>query len=309
MVTERDTLRQKKLIERDSRISEIYARYPRLKELESELYDAGIEALRVVSRGGDPARAREAVSRIRAERARILRSVGLDESVYDAYWECEICQDRGYTAPGMPCECQSRGDIHRNKAESGLSPLQMTQTFDSFSLEWYDDPKDVKIIVEQAKGFAEDLIRGESRGNLFLYGPVGNGKTHLGSAIANMALEAGKSVAYYRAEELLGALRDEMYGRGADQVSYEPKKKITRADLLILDDLGGERLTDFAEEQLIGVIDQRLNLRKPWMLISHLKREEFIDRYDPRLVDRVLGEGKSLYLKEKSIRYKRATGR
>jgi len=136
-------------------------------------------------------------------------------------------------------------------------------------------------------------------------------------------------VIYTRAEELLEALREDIYGRGnyagrreapfrgdrqdsEEQQAATPyasgrlQQRLIRADLLILEDLGTENLTDFAEEQLVHLIDARINWQKPWIITSHLVGEKFTDRYDPRLVDRVLGEGKRLHLNEGSIRLKRA---
>jgi DNA replication protein DnaC len=215
-------------------------------------------------------------------------------------------------------------------AESGLSPLQKKQTFGNFSVDWYDDPVGVKIIVDQIKGFAGDLISGRACGNLFLHGPVGNGKTHLCCSVANLVLEAGRSVVYFRGPDLLSAMRDEIYGRSDTAGRWEGQRRdrqdgegrqsgagvgpgkdllrrVIQADLFILDDLGDERLTDFAEEQFISIVDQRLNWQKPWMITSHLAGDRFISHYDARLVDRILGESVKLNFKEKSIRFKRAT--
>ncbi|MCL1805035.1 MAG: ATP-binding protein [Clostridiales bacterium] len=302
-MTDRDTLRLLKQAERDKRVELLYRQNPRLKEIDDELAAAGKEGLLRAWDGGDIEAVAQRISMLQARKVQALAALGVDEGVYDAPWDCPVCQDRGYVAPGEPCECLRRDESLQRLVGSGLSALQKMQSFENFSLEWYSRPEEVKGLASRMKAFADKLIQGAPCGNLFLFGPVGNGKTHLCGAVANRVLAAGKTVIYYRVEELLEALREEMYGRGDYSHLQE---RLMRADLLILDDLGTERLTDFTEEQLIGVIDGRINRQKPWIVTSHLIGEKFTDRYDPRLVDRVLGEGTRLYLNENSIRFKKA---
>ncbi len=316
---DRDTRRLLKQAERDKRVMELYGRNPQLKRLDEELAAAGREGLTNVWQGADIAAVQKKISLLQDKKGRLLSSLDLDEDVYEVDWDCPLCQDRGYVRPGQVCSCQRQDEGSRRFLESGLSPLQKQMTFESFSLEWYDQPAEVDRLVQQLRGFSELLVRGEPCGNLFLFGPVGNGKTHLCIAVANRVLAAGKSVIYIRTEELLEALREDFYGR-SEKPERERRERQERpafsrsqltarlleVDLLILEDLGTERLTDFAEEQLTSLIDQRISWQKPWIITSHLIGEKFSGRYDLRLVDRVLGEGKRLYLKENSIRFKKA---
>ncbi|MEL7622175.1 MAG: ATP-binding protein [Clostridiales bacterium] len=313
---DRDTRRLLKQAERDKRIMELYSRSPQLKKLDDDLAAAGREGLTKVWQGTAIAGIQKKISLLQEKKSQLLSSLGLDETVYEVAWDCPLCQDRGYVQPGQPCSCQRRDDGSRRILESGLSPLQKKMTFENFSLEWYDQPAEVERLVQQMQGFSELLVQGEPCGNLFLFGPVGNGKTHLCSAVANRVLGVGKRVIYIRTEELLEALREDFYGRSEKPERERQERpafsrsqltaRLLEADLLILEDLGTERLTDFAEEQLTSLIDQRISWQKPWIITSHLIGDKFSGRYDLRLVDRVLGEGKRLYLKENSIRFKKA---
>ena len=329
MIEDRDTHRLLKQAQRDDKIHVLYTLNPRLKELDDELAAAGREGLLRAWEGSGIDHARQKITGLQEKREELLASLGLDESVYDVVWDCPLCQDRGYVRPGTPCVCTQRDDGDRRAAGSGLSPMQKMQTFETFSLQWYDHPEEVEKIVTQMKNVIRDLIAGALCGNLFLFGPVGNGKTHLCSAAANLALAQGNSVIYMRTETLVEALREDIYGRGdytgrwdaqsredrMDSVNQQAgasygrgslQNRLLQADLLILEDLGTERLTEFAQEQLTNLVDLRIQWHKPWIITSHLIGDKFTARYDPRLIDRILGEGKRLYLKEGSIRFKKA---
>ena len=329
MIEDRDSHRLRKQAERDRRLDGIYRQNPALRALDDALAAAGREGLMRAWGRASAVDVKRKMTDILEQKEQLLRELGLDEGIYEADWDCPLCQDRGYVRPGEPCSCRRLDDGDRRLVESSLSALQRKQTFTNFSFDWYDNPEEVRKLAGQVERFVRDLIAGEPCGNLFLFGPVGNGKTHLCSAAANMALAAGKTVIYARTEELLDALREDIYGRGGAADRWESpasgdrqeneewqaatpyarsqlQGRLVRADLLILEDLGTENLTDFAEEQLVRLIDSRINWQKPWIITSHLIGEKFNGHYDPMLVDRVLGEGKRLYLNEGSIRLKRA---
>ena len=303
---DRETKRLLKQAERDNRIDLLYRSAPRLKELDQAVNEAGRQALVAVYQGRDGQAERQRLKELQAEKLAELAKLGMDERVYDVAWDCPLCQDRGYLRPGELCACARREDGQKAIAHSGLSPLQQRQTFENFSLAWYDDPEAAKSIALAVEDFARRLACGEYPGNLFLFGPVGNGKTHLVSAAANMVLAAGRSVIYRRVGTLVEELRDELYGGGEKGGERLVFQSLLAAELVIVEDLGTERLTDFAEEQLTLLIDERIQRQKSWLVTTSLVGESFTGRYDPRLVDRIMGEAKRLHFRELSVRHKKA---
>jgi DNA replication protein DnaC len=124
---------------------------------------------------------------------------------------------------------------------------------------------------------------------LVIHGPVGSGKSHLAAAVRNhLTRVLGVPTLFLTTPELLSSLREEV--GASDERRGTPKALKTACDapVLILDDLGAERLTPFAEEQLFLLLDARYRRRWPTLVITNLPLKELPPRIGSRLADRVL---------------------
>ena len=100
-------------------------------------------------------------------------------------------------------------------------------------------------------------------GWLYLYGPVGAGKSHLAAAICNALAADGYTVAYGSVPDLTSFVR-----RGfADQTADDRHDTLLLADVLLLDDLGTQKSSEWTEETLFRLIDGR-SRREAWTLIT-----------------------------------------
>ena len=127
-----------------------------------------------------------------------------------------------------------------------------------------------------------------SKGHHIIFkGASGNGKTYLACAMGNAACRKLLSVRYIRLPELLEEL-------SLAQAAGELKKAIKsyqKYDLLILDDLGAERGTEYALEQVFAVIDARYRSRKPLIVTTNLTLDALKhpdDLAHARIYDRIL---------------------
>lgn len=121
-------------------------------------------------------------------------------------------------------------------------------------------------------------MKRENRG-LLLFGSVGTGKTFTAACIANALLEQGLPVVMTSLVKLIDGGADELCSRMA------------AIDLLILDDLGAERSTDYALEKVYNVVDSRYRAGLPVIYTTNLTLEELKHPNDIRLAriyDRVL---------------------
>lgn len=107
---------------------------------------------------------------------------------------------------------------------------------------------------------SEDDLKG-----LLLYGPPGTGKTHLAACIANELMVRYVPVLFTSVIELTGLYEDEL---------REVLRRMRSARLLVLDDLGAERSTEFKVEQVYNVVNSRCNDMKPMIVTTNCTMED-----------------------------------
>jgi DNA replication protein DnaC len=127
-------------------------------------------------------------------------------------------------------------------------------------------------------------------GWLVIHGPKGNGKSHLAAAIANYLIdERGMAALFLTVQDLLRSLRqeirDSVHGQGGDSRMLDTAQE---SPVLILDDLGAERWTEWAEEELFLLLDYRYRLESPTVAITNEELERVPSRIYSRLGDRAL---------------------
>lgn len=127
------------------------------------------------------------------------------------------------------------------------------------------------------------FVRGEVPW-VYLYGPPGNGKTHLAAAAVNHLIAQGRAVLFTTAPELLAMIRDGFDGGQAENLIG----LCQRVPWLVVDDLGAERLTDWAAEVLFRVFNARYTTRAHTLVVSNVRPD---DIPEPRLRSRFFDGG------------------
>lgn len=166
-------------------------------------------------------------------------------------------------------------------------------------------------------GHWEEMYR-ENMGLLF-WGKPGNGKTFAAACIANALLERRDTWETSVRMTTLGTVLNRLPGLSAQDKEWY-LKDLTGCDLLILDDFGMERQTEYAREQVFHIIDSRYLARRPLIVTTNLSLRELknpADLSQQRIYDRILEmcvpvcfDGESLRqqkAKEKLNRYRLLT--
>lgn len=177
-------------------------------------------------------------------------------------------------------EEQRRKDIERSIRAAELSRLSTPDgtsakcTFSSADKSG-ENSRSLMICERYVEKFPQMLA--DNRG-LLLFGAVGTGKTFAAACIANALLEQYYSVVTTSLVTLID---------GADEII----RRMNDIDLLILDDLGTERSTDYGFERIYAVCDARYRCGKPVIYTSNLPLDTFKHAEDircARIYDRVL---------------------
>jgi DNA replication protein DnaC len=171
-----------------------------------------------------------------------------------------------------------------DRGQSDLSSLSLLEemTFDTFSLREDelspDERENLRRAVELCRRYAD-----EPHDWLVLQGDYGCGKTHLAAAIANQRVAEGQPAVFVVVPELLDHLRATF--SPSSQVRFDQRfEEVRRAPLLVLDDLGTESASPWAQEKLYQLFNYRYIARLPTIITMTQKPEEV----DPRLRTRML---------------------
>ncbi len=137
----------------------------------------------------------------------------------------------------------------------------------------------LKLTCDRARAFAE-----EPKGWLVLKGGYGCGKTHLAAAIANHRLAMGHPALFISVPDLLDHLRSTY--APSSSVSYDRRfDQVRNTPLLVLDDLGSQSNTEWAQEKLYQIFNHRYNARLPTIITTNEELESIEMRIRSRMVD------------------------
>ena len=235
-----------------------------------------------------------------------------DRLIYCA--KCHTPRQGRYTLQGrvfMPpirCKCQQKlydqeetkrkllekqAEIERMKASGLQDKALYDYTFD----------KDNGINPEMAYAHKyvenwEDMKANSS--GLLLWGNVGTGKSFFAGCIANALLEKGVPVLMTNFSRILNPLTG-MHFEDRNQFI----DSLNRYSLLIIDDLGIERNSEFALEQVFNVIDSRYRSKKPLIVTTNLTLTELNSAPDVahrRIYDRILERCAPIRINNRNIR-------
>lgn len=204
--------------------------------------------------------------------------------------ECSICHGAGFVRRDVPlghpsfgkifpCTCKRQQLEQQRRAE--LWKLSQLSAFEEMRFDTFN-PRipGVTEAFQVAQEYAAD-----PSGWLVLGGPCGSGKTHLAAAIANQQFESGTLILFSVVPILLDHLRSTFAPNS--EITYDALfDKVLNAGLLVLDDLGAEHSTAWAQEKLFQILNFRYMYRMPTVITTNIELlSDLDDRVRSRLTD------------------------
>ncbi len=203
----------------------------------------------------------------------------------------------------IPCQCSQTkledSRLQRLQSHSNLGSLTRL-TFDNLiSQGKSDDPSSQERFLRAFR--AATAFAAKPEGWLVFTGPSGSGKTHLAAAIANQRLEQGHRVLFEGIPDLLDHLRS-TFAPNSD-VSYDELfLELQETPLLVLDDMGVQSSTPWAEEKLFQLINHRFATKLPTVIniAADVSLEDLEDKWRTRLTDPGLSQVHQLAVSKSS---------
>ncbi|MGE6370611.1 ATP-binding protein [Planococcus kocurii] len=209
---------------------------------------------------------------------------------------CECYQKKMLQEREVFQNYQKKREVERLFSISDIGERYQEASFNEFVMR-----KGAENAFKAATHYAENFTAYKLQ-SLILYGVPGNGKTHLAASVHNHLQKQGKISIFVRMPDLLGKIRA-TFDKGKQESEEQILKALSICDLLIIDDLGAEKLTDWVEDILYRIIDGRYRMKKPVMATSNLDPELLDGKLGRRIYDRL--EEMSQPIENKATSYRR----
>jgi DNA replication protein DnaC len=198
---------------------------------------------------------------------------------------CPQCNGTGYkiieredVSGAVQCECVAVARAAQLESNAGIPPLYSNASFENFSLRpdnsvEYHAMQNTFLAV---RGFAREFPATLKAPGLLLTGYPGSGKTHLAVAAFRAILAKGFPGLFFDYQNLLDRIRSG-YDAASNSTDKEAYRIAMEIDVLLLDDLGAHRVTDWVMDTVTSIITARCNQRKPIIVTTNLIDEGFGD--------------------------------
>lgn len=194
------------------------------------------------------------------------------------------------------CACEAEQQRLEEEERKRLERIQQIQRMKAAGLQdpalrsyTFANDKGDNPVMEKARAYVEHWPEFYAQNiGLLLFGMVGTGKSFFAGCIANALLDQGIPVLMTNFSKILNSLSG-MFNE--DRNKYIDS--FNQYSLLIIDDLGIERNTEYALEQVFNVIDSRYRSGKPMIITTNLglqqmKHPDPADVAHARIYDRIL---------------------
>lgn len=319
--------RKKAIIDAENRKKELLEINPKISEIDDELSKISIESAKAVIIAPENEKKKilqdlkKKSNVLIKEKNMILKELSKSSNFLDPYYDCKLCKDTGFIqkdGKNVMCTCLKQEIYNVAYNKSNMGNLER-ENFSTFNLRLFSEKADkerykseisprenMTLLREKAYNFI-DNFEDPNEKNLIFTGGTGLGKTFLTNCIANEVLKQGKTVLYQTAPVMLDEILNEKFGKSNSGIDL--LENILNVDLLIIDDLGTEKISETKIEELFIIINTRLlnqNHKITKTIIStNLTANELFNVYTNRIGSRLAGSYRFLRFFGEDIRLKK----
>jgi len=194
---------------------------------------------------------------------------------------CPICGGTGWKiieraglSGAEPCRCAGEARAEALQESSGIPPNYVRATLDNFQIP-QDNPiarTGLGTVLMQVRSFVREFPNPDRPG-LLLAGDTGTGKTHLAVAALKAIIDKGHQGIFFDYQNLLDRIRSS-YDKTSGSSDKETYRSAMDAEVLLLDDLGSHRVTDWVEDTVTSIVTYRCNHKKPLIATTNLSPDD-----------------------------------
>ncbi len=219
---------------------------------------------------------------------------------------CPECGGTGWRTVernGIPaverCGCVFERRRQSLEERAQIPPRYREASFDNFSIVT-PNPVTSRILsnaITAARAYVRNFPFGNRKPGLLFVGGTGTGKTHLAVAVLRALIARGHEGLFFLYQNLLERIQ-RSYNKDSGAADREAYQSALDCEILLLDDLGAHRITDWVEDTITSIITHRCNHNKPIIATTNLRDP---DAGDPPIPSGTAGELASRYYLEERI--------
>ena len=252
----------------------------------------------------------------------VLENIKYNEVIHKKLKKCEFC-GRELTPIGFDylyanlspdnieykrCTCQKAQEYWKEKDKQEYEVAKrkyfkevinkiykqnyIGRKFQNLNFENFNSNTENELAIAIAKDYVNKNITSANTNGLIIMGESGVGKTHLAASIANKLIENDKIVLMGRLTTLLDMIKETF--KDNTKSENELIELYSNVDMIIIDDLGTEKISNWALEKLYTIIENRNENRLPIIITTRFDKQGLIERFskcqDEQLVDAIISK-------------------